>query len=202
VSRVSYDPLKPYLAGERAASRINAIFDAIETAGASLDAGNYAEEGFDASRFTGAIPCEVVEEVGSAVRTSTATSGAFAQLTVGATNLRTAAITLLTGEILLLLGRVQLESTVSSGLGLANSRLEIRLAQTVAAVTTAITGTKRRQTRAALAGDLTHHNTLRTFGWVVGPASLDDVRIQYLLVGAAANVGVGHLLALRYRRVT
>lgn len=200
--RVTYDPLRPYVVGERSAARINAIMDSIEAAGASLDAVNFREEAFDASRFTAdGTPVNVETGIDSSTRTVLAATGVFAQLVVGGSNMRTGGVSIAANERLRIRVRVQLESSVSSGLGLASGGLlAIRISKTVSGVTSALTGSRRRQSRGI---ELIQHGVLRSLATIDGPASIDDIRIEYTLsVAADCHVGTASIVMKRFKRVT
>jgi hypothetical protein len=201
VSRVVYTPIATY--ETRSASRVNTIFDDIETAGASLTAPNLAEEGLDITAWNANLPCpgRLEGETGTGInRTVLALSAGWTDLTLGAVQIRLGAITLVAGDILRVRARVGLESIVGS-LGLSNATFGIAIAYTVAAVTLRVTNTERRHS--LLSAATNNHETLRTFHRRDGPATITDVRVQYTHPHAAvgfAAAGVASITGVLFRR--
>jgi len=203
MSRFTYTPL---VSGDtRAASQVNTIYAAFESAGASLNAFNLAEEGIDRSRFDlslpmpGRVEAAVMDGANRTTMTNTGL-GSWANLVLGGSTIQSGAITLVANDILRIRALVALESTVSGGQGL-EGMFGMVIARVESGVTTRIVSTERYHTKAST--DTINHETLRSLHAIEGPATIDNIKIMYTCPGVGiANVGAASLICTLFRRQT
>lgn len=160
---------------------VSLLYDAFS--GLTIDAENFAEEGIDRRAIdANAHVEEGFTPISESTRASLAAAAAWTTYAPNATSFRTGALTVGSNELLWLRLFVFLQSTKSSGVGLAaSSDLEFRLANS-AGGGTKLDGSYRRKKCLSAAG---YHGWVSVEGWVVGPVSLSWVEVQYKLTGTA-----------------
>lgn len=191
MSKVQVTP--PVARGTRRPAKVNALYSAIEAAGASgWNAANFAEEGL-ARRVleSGVAVAQAFDPIEETVRASLPFTLLWATYTPNGTAFLAGPLTLAANELLVLRARVQFETTLTSGMGLGNgtdnTTVQFRFATNNGSVA-AIAGSKRTLFTAK------GHAWADVLGVVPGPATLTDVRLQFSMFGP----GVGGANGVAY----
>lgn len=180
MSKVEVSP--PVARGTRRPAKVNALYAAIEAAGASgWNAANFAEEGLARRALVSQVAVEqAFDPIEETTRVSIPITMLWATFTPNGTSFLAGPIELEANDLLVLRARVQLETTRTAGMGIGNgtdtTTMQFRFATNDGAVA-GVTGSKR--TLYTVKG----HAWVDVLGVVPGPASLTDVRLQYSMFG-------------------
>lgn len=205
MSAINFDPISR--GNARSAASLNAFYTAFEAL-EPLVAANYREDGIGRKALGAQSHGDRVFEIEETTRVAAAaviTGAAYAQFAMGATVFRYtgAPLVLAANEILVLRGRVVLNSLVAAGnQGLAPASIfGLRIRHSLTAVVTS-PNRSQREIQTLAAGTRGLHWSIGTLGWIGGPASIDWVELQYRLSANTAWPGIGQFYGHRLRRVT
>jgi hypothetical protein len=197
--RVDYDPLD--VGSARLAFDIAEIWVAMMASDPFTEV-NYGEEAFDQDAFeTFYAPFTVDDQAGTDTRDNMANEATYVLLTVSGLDIKTVGgHTLVAGDTLEIEVKVTTKSTVAGGLGLSGGTMWLRIAQNVGGVFSAIDSSERAESRSAAGNTNLPDTTMILRGYIDGPVTLTDVRVQFKNVAGAVNISNAQIIATLHRR--
>lgn len=203
MSRATYDPIR---AGEnRAASRINAIYAALETAAGAVNAENFAEEGLDQRVIAFNAHADELFYVEDQGRATLAPTGAsHVQYVQSGPVFRSGNLgALAADEVLRLTSFVWLESRVSTGVGLTAGGV-LRMQHEYNDGVSAIKVPASEGAVQVRAGQVVLlHGMVPIVSWLIGPiTTISWVQLAYANITGTANAGRAVFFVDKFYNVT